>query len=200
MPVKTTADEIAKVRGALGELPAALRTRLQTDYGITAYDADVIVNQSRAFVGYFLALADDCGDGKQAANWLTQDVLRIVNEQNVAIEKFSVTPVSLAELLKKVQAGELDTSLAREVFADMVATGKSAAEAMAARGIQKVDESELIALCEEIVNANPKIVADVKSGKASAIGGLVGQVKKRNANVNPGRVKEICAELIAKLV
>ena len=200
VPVKTTADEIAKVRGALGELPAALRTRLQTDYGITAYDADVIVNQSRAFVGYFLALADDCGDGKQAANWLTQDVLRIVNEQNVAIEKFSVTPVSLAELLKKVQAGELDTSRAREVFADMVATGKSAAEAMAARGIQKVDESELIALCEEIVNANPKIVADVKSGKASAIGGLVGQVKKRNANVNPGRVKEICAELIAKLV
>ena len=199
VPVRTTEAEIASVRAALGELPASLRSRLQTDYGITAYDADVIVNQSRPFVGYFLALAEASGDGKQAANWLTQDVLRIVNDQNVPIENFSVPPASLGELLKKIQAGELDTSRAREVFADMVATGKSAAEAMAARGIQKVDESELIALCQEVVTANPKIVADVKSGKAAAVGGLVGQVKKRNPNVNPGRVKEICAELIAKL-
>jgi aspartyl-tRNA(Asn)/glutamyl-tRNA(Gln) amidotransferase subunit B len=84
------------------------------------------------------------------------------------------------------------------VFAEMLAGGKSAADVMAEKGIARVDESELIALCQEIVAANPKIVADIKSGKLQAAGNLVGQVKKRNPNVNPGRVREICIELAQK--
>ncbi len=63
----------------------------------------------------------------------------------------------------------------------------------------RVDESELIALCQEIVVANPKIVADIKAGKLQAAGNLVGQVKKRNPNVNPARVREICIELAGKM-
>jgi aspartyl-tRNA(Asn)/glutamyl-tRNA(Gln) amidotransferase subunit B len=104
----------------------------------------------------------------------------------------------LADLIKRVQAGDLDTSRGREVFAEMLSTGRSAEYVIAAKGIQRVDESELIALCQEIVAANPKIVADIKSGKLQAAGNLVGQVKKRNPNVNPGRVREICLELAAK--
>ena len=63
-------------------------------------------------------------------------------------------------------------------------------------GIQKVYLSELEAICKELVAANPQIVADVKAGKVSAAASLIGQAKKRNPNVNPGRVKEICLELI----
>ena len=98
-----------------------------------------------------------------------------------------------------MQAGDLDTSRGREVFAEMLASGQSAAQVIAAKGIARVDESELIALCQEIVAANPKIVADIKAGKLQAAGNLVGQVKKRNPNVNPGRVREICLELAAKM-
>ncbi|HZZ72933.1 MAG TPA: Asp-tRNA(Asn)/Glu-tRNA(Gln) amidotransferase subunit GatB [Pirellulales bacterium] len=198
-PVTVSAGEIAELTAALGDLPAALRARLQREYGITLYDAEVIVNQGRPFVDYYLQLAAAAGDGKQAANWLTQDVARVLNEQNQEIDAFSLSPAALAELLKKVQAGDLDNSRAREVFAQMVATGKSAADVMSAAGIERVDESALIALCEELVAANPKVVADVKAGKTNAIGGLVGQVKKRNANVNPARVKEICSAIIDRL-
>ena len=81
----------------------------------------------------------------------------------------------------------------------MLASGLSAEQVIAAKGIERVDESELIALCQEIVAANPKIVADIKSGKLQAAGNLVGQVKKRNPNVNPGRVREICVELAMKM-
>jgi aspartyl-tRNA(Asn)/glutamyl-tRNA(Gln) amidotransferase subunit B len=69
---------------------------------------------------------------------------------------------------------------------------------MLERGIGQVDESELIKLCEELVAANPKTVADVKAGKLQAAGAFVGQAKKRNPNVNPARVREICLEIIAK--
>jgi aspartyl-tRNA(Asn)/glutamyl-tRNA(Gln) amidotransferase subunit B len=69
---------------------------------------------------------------------------------------------------------------------------------MQERGIGRVDESELIKLCQELVAANPKTVADVKAGKLQAAGAFVGQAKKRNPNVDPARVREICLELIAR--
>jgi aspartyl-tRNA(Asn)/glutamyl-tRNA(Gln) amidotransferase subunit B len=199
VPVTVKSEQVEQVRSSLGELPAALRTRLEQKYGITSYDSDVLVNQGSALVDYFTDLAERIGDGKMASNWLQQDVLRTLGEQNIEIGQFPIKSEALADLMQRVKRGELDTSRGREVFADMVTSGKSAADVMQARGIVQVDESELIAICREVVAANPKIVADVKSGKLQAAGNLIGQVKKRNANVNPARVKEICLELIAAL-
>ena len=84
------------------------------------------------------------------------------------------------------------------MFAGMLNSGATAAEQMAAAGIEQVDESELVALCKELLDANPKIVADVQSGNQKAIGALIGQAKKKNPNVNPGRRRELCLELIAQ--
>ncbi len=198
-PVIVSEEEVSKIQESLGELPADLRKRLEATYEISAYDSDVLVNQGREVVDYFVELAHLTNDGKAASNWIQQDVLRTLNERNATIGQFPISAASLADLVKRVQAGDLDTSRGREVFAEMLASGKSAAEIIAARGIVRVDESELIALCQEIVAANPKIVADIKAGKLQAAGNLVGQVKKRNPNVNPARVREICIELASKM-
>jgi aspartyl-tRNA(Asn)/glutamyl-tRNA(Gln) amidotransferase subunit B len=85
------------------------------------------------------------------------------------------------------------------VFIEMVASGRTAADVMKAHGIEKVDESELVALCQELIAANPKIVDDIKSGKQQAAGNLIGQAKKKNPNVNPGRFRELVLELVAKM-
>jgi aspartyl-tRNA(Asn)/glutamyl-tRNA(Gln) amidotransferase subunit B len=197
VPVTTMPEQIEKVRASLGELPAALRARLEKTYGISAYDSDVIVNQGRPFVAYFIEVADAVKDGKAAANWVTQDVLRVLND-HIALDQFPIRAASLADLVRRVQAGDFNTSRAREVFAQMLA-GKSTADAVAELGIAKLDESELVALAGEILAANPKIVADIKSGKSQAAGNLIGQAKKRNPNVNPARFKEICLELAGKM-
>ncbi|MBX3415603.1 MAG: Asp-tRNA(Asn)/Glu-tRNA(Gln) amidotransferase subunit GatB [Pirellulales bacterium] len=199
VPVTVTEQEIEAARAGLGELPAALRDRLVKERGITAYDSDVLVNQGLPLVQYFTELADLVGDAKMASNWIQQDVLRTLSEKNLSIEAFSMRPDRLAGLLQKVRAGELDTSRAREVFVDMLDKGQSADEAMQARGITKVDESELVALCEELLAANPKIVADIKEGKLQAAGNLIGQAKKRNPNVNPGRFRELVLEVVARM-
>ncbi len=81
----------------------------------------------------------------------------------------------------------------------MVDEGKSAAEVMQAHGIEKVDESALVELCQELIAANPKIVADIKSGKQQAAGNLIGQAKKKNPNVNPARFRELIVELVGKM-
>src|SRR4029079_12404144 len=139
------------------------------------------------------------GDGKTTSNWLQQDVLRVMSEQNLTIETYPVKAPALADLLKKVKAGDVDTSRGREVLQRMFDAGEDAAAAMKALGIEKVDESALIALCEEVVAANPKLVADVKAGKMQAAGAFVGQAKKKTPNANPGRVKDLCLEIIARL-
>lgn len=172
--------------------------RLESQFGLTPYDADVLVNQGRDLVSYYLELAEH-GDGKVASNWLQQDVLRTLKETNQSIDQFPISAAALAELLLAVKDGKLSTSRAREVFAGMLASGRSAAEEMLSQGIEQVDESTLVALCQELLEANPKIVADLKAGKMQAVGALVGQAKKKNANANPARVREICVELAAKM-
>ena len=199
VPGRHAGREVEEVRRGLVELPAAIRHRLETSYGITPYDSDVIVSPGRATVDYYEAVAKAAGDGKKAANWVTQEVMRVLNEQGWTLAQFPLTAASLGELVKLVIGGEIEITRAKEVFNDMVANKRSAAESMQALGITKVDTSELEAICKEIVAANPKIVADVKGGKQQAVGALVGQAKKKNPNANPNDVRRICLELIERL-
>ena len=198
VPVTATEAEIERVRAGLGELPAALRQRLETTYGITPYDSDVLVNQGRALVDYYIEMADLLGDGKLASNWIQQDVLRTLNEQQTAIEQFPLRPRQLVELIDTVRKGQLTTSRGRDVFNEMLSGGKPLAETMAAMGIAAVDESELENLCRELLAANPKVVAEVQQGKPKGLGQLIGQAKKKNPNVNPNRFRELCERLISE--
>src|SRR5689334_3524745 len=195
-PVKVAQSQVDEIRAGLGELPAALRSRLESSFSLSAYDADVLVNQGQPTVNYFLHVAKACGDGKAAANWVTQDVLRLMKERDLTIDTMPVQSAALAQLIKKVKAGEIPSSRAREVFQAMAENGADAASAMHSVGIAAVNESELVALCEELLAANPKTVSDVKSGKVQAIGALIGQAKKVNPNIDPSRLREICLELI----
>lgn len=198
-PVMVSEDEAEQVRASLGDLPADIRHGLELTYNISPYDSDVIVNQGKPLVDYFVALAEQSGDGKLSSNWLQQDVLRTLKERNESIGAYPVAANALADLLKKVAAGEVDTTRGREVLAVMIETRKPASEVMQDMGIERVDESALVELCRELVTSNPKLVADVKAGKLQAAGAFVGQAKKKNPNVNPGRVREICLDLIGQM-
>ncbi|MFO0867476.1 MAG: Asp-tRNA(Asn)/Glu-tRNA(Gln) amidotransferase subunit GatB [Pirellulales bacterium] len=198
-PVVVTEEEIEQVRQGLGELPADLRSRLERQYQLPPYDADVIVNQERAFADYYLAVADACGDGKQAANWVTQEVLRLMNELGVRIEAFPVPAASLAELLTAVRQGTVPAPRAKEVFGAMVEGRLTVASALERLGIAAVSGAEIEALCRQLLADNPRIVADVKAGKMQAAASLIGQAKKRNPNVNPQDVRATCLKLIEQM-
>jgi len=195
-PVIVTAEEVQQIRDDLEELPAALRSRLESAYSIKPYDADVLVNQGREFVGYFVQLADVCRDGTLANNWMQQEVLRTLNENQWGIAQFPLTAGQLGELLQAVRAGDVDKSRAKEVFQEMLTTGKSASTAMQAIGIEKVDDSAAIDLCRQLLARFPQIVDDVRAGKQQAIGRLIGEAKKENPNINPGHFRQLCLDTI----
>lgn len=196
-PVTFTAQQLAAIQSGLGELPAGLRHKLEKDYGLSPYDSDVIVNQGRDFVDYYLRVADRSGQPRLACNWVTQEVLRVLNDRETALGEFPLEADRLADLIRAIASGELPGPRSREAFDKMLSEGLDITKAMDSLGIAAVDESALIEICRGLLEANPKIVADVQAGKQQAVGALVGQAKKLNPNADPGRVRAICLELIA---
>jgi aspartyl-tRNA(Asn)/glutamyl-tRNA(Gln) amidotransferase subunit B len=208
VPVVVTDEQIAAVRASLGELPADLRKRFVENLGLSAYDASVIVNQGRALIEYFEQVVEKCGDAKSACNWITQDILRYVKDNNMRFEDFRDqrwTAEALGTFISKIKSGELPSSRSKQEFAEItrkvslegrVATSVTVNAHISGLGIAQVDESALIELCRDLLGKNTKIVADVRGGKVQAVSSLIGQAKKVNPNIDPGRFKDLCLELI----
>ncbi|TWU27330.1 Asp-tRNA(Asn)/Glu-tRNA(Gln) amidotransferase subunit GatB [Bythopirellula polymerisocia] len=195
VPVLVTDDQVAEARKSLGELPADLRNRFVQEYGLSAYDASVIVNQGQGVTNYFEQVARESGDAKSACKWVTQDILRLLKDGEQEINAIGVSAANLAGMISAVNDGKLPKPRAKEAFELMLSTGSTAQQAIQELGIEQVDESALVELCRELLDKNPRVVADVQSGKVQAIGALIGQAKKLNPNVDPGRFREICLEL-----
>jgi aspartyl-tRNA(Asn)/glutamyl-tRNA(Gln) amidotransferase subunit B len=199
VPVTVSEEQVAAIRAEMGAPPTVLRQTLAETWKISAYDADVLVNQGRDLVAYFEELATLVGEGKVASNWMQQDVLRTLNERGGTIGEFPVRPAAVADIIGRITKGDFDTSRGREIFTEVLASGRAVEDVVASMGIAAVSDDELIALCKELIAANPKIVADVQGGKDQAAAGLIGQAKKKNPNVNPGKVRQTCIDLIKAL-
>jgi aspartyl-tRNA(Asn)/glutamyl-tRNA(Gln) amidotransferase subunit B len=197
VPVTINQAEVERMRALLGRLPAQTRDALEAEYGLSPYDADVIVNQGREVVEYFERVAKATGDPRRSSNWIQQDVLRTLNENAIPIGQFGISADELSRLIIGIRDGELEVGRARDVYAKMLSAGLSYQAALSQLGIEKVADSELFELCRSLLASNPRIAEDVRNGKQQAIGSLVGQAKKRNPNVNPGRVREILLQMIS---
>lgn len=179
VPVIVEPAWLENVRGDLGELPAAQRQRLQTQYGLSAYDAEVLTSQGRALVAWFEEVARLSGDAKAACNWTTNQVLQTLNEQKENIDAYPLTAAALAELIKQVQSTGLNMQRAREVYAVMLSDGLTAPTAIAKLGFTVIgDEGQLRALVQKAIAANPKAVADFKKGKTKAADAIKGFVMR----------------------
>jgi aspartyl-tRNA(Asn)/glutamyl-tRNA(Gln) amidotransferase subunit B len=178
VPVTVDAATVERVRIELGELPAAQKLRLQSQYGLTAYDAGVLSRQGRAFVAYFEAVVQQCGDAKEACNWTMNDLLSTLNERKLDIHASPLTPTSLAELISEIKSIGLNKQRAREVYAVML-SGLSAKHAIDQFGFKVVaDAGQLLELVRKAIAANPKAVADFKKGKLKAADAIKGFVMR----------------------
>ncbi len=195
-PVTVNPSQIAAARERLGELPADLRNRLALEWDLVPADAEILVNQGRGVVDYFLEVAQTCEDGKQASNWVQRDVLRRLKDESLDIDAFPVSARRLGELIRAIAAGKLQSSRAADVFQEMWTGNIDCELAMSRLGIVQVDEQAIVALCRDLLAAHPQIVLDVRNGKQQAVGALIGRAKSVNPNVDPGLVRTTCLRLI----
>jgi aspartyl-tRNA(Asn)/glutamyl-tRNA(Gln) amidotransferase subunit B len=185
-PLRVTAEWTEEVRRSLPELPAERRRRLVDEHGLPDYDAGVLT-QSRAVVDYFESVARETGDAKSASNWVMNDVLRKLKEDDAEIDECRVSAASLGRLVKLIEDGTISGKIAREVFEKMWASGEGPQVIVEREGlVQLSDESALEAMVAEVVGANPEQVAAYRGGKKATIGWFVGQVmKKTGGKANP---------------
>jgi aspartyl-tRNA(Asn)/glutamyl-tRNA(Gln) amidotransferase subunit B len=198
LPVKTTVFMDA-VRARRPELPAEKRDRFVSQFGVTDYDASVLASD-RALADYFEAAAAGAAKPKTVANWINNDLLSALAAAGQTLGECSIAPQALAELLELIDSGAINGKQGREVFAEMFSTGKSAAAVVEERGLkQESDTGALEAFCLQVIEANPKVVADYRAGKAQSINFLKGQVMKLSqGKANPNVVSEILAQKLAE--
>lgn len=197
VPVHITSEQLEYARSQLGESPSAIRQRLVNEHALKPYDADVIVSQGRGVVDYFDRMIQAGANAKRSSSWIQQEVLRVMNESNQGIEDFCIAAEQLSELVLAVDAGDLDTTRAKDVFQYWLQhPGSNVQSAKQALGIKDVDQSEIEALCRELLAENPKIVAQYKEGNTKALGALIGAAKKKNANADPRLVRELSQKII----
>jgi aspartyl-tRNA(Asn)/glutamyl-tRNA(Gln) amidotransferase subunit B len=180
LPVLVEEAWVGRVRSELGELPAALRERLQSQYGLSPYDAGVITQQGRAFTSYFETVARVGGDAKDASNWLTNAVLAVLKERKLSIQQFPIPAANLGELIRRTRDMGLNKQRTRDVFGRMLETQKNAEEAIRALGFQVVaDTDQLRALVRQALAANAKAVEDYRKGKVKAIDAVKGAIMRQ---------------------
>ena len=177
-------------RARLPELPDARKARFMADYGLSAYDAGVLVAE-REIAEYFEEVAAG-RDGKQAANWVTGTLFGALNRSGIGIEQSPVSAAALGALIDRVADGTVSNRAAKDVFGAMVSTGKDADTIIEEQGLRQVsDEGAIEALVEQVIAENPDKVADYRGGKTKLAGWFVGQVMKASGGkANPKAVNE----------
>jgi aspartyl-tRNA(Asn)/glutamyl-tRNA(Gln) amidotransferase subunit B len=201
VPVEVDGAWLNRVRATLGELPAAQRARVRSQYGLSEYDAGVLTRQGRAFVAYFEAAGAASGDAKAVANWATNEVLSSLNERKQELTEFPITAEKLAGLVTEVKSAGLNKQRARDVYAHMLEHGTDAAAAIAALGFKAVaDEGAIRELVQKGIAANPQAVADYKNGKVRAADRIKGFVMKETKGLaNTAVVQRLLEEELGKV-
>jgi aspartyl-tRNA(Asn)/glutamyl-tRNA(Gln) amidotransferase subunit B len=193
VPLEIDAAWIEAERAQLPELPETRRQRYQAEWGLSAYDAEVLTAE-RPMADFFEAcVAVLPGQAKGIANWVMGELARKLNDGGLAISASPVTPALLTDLLKLIDAGTISGKIAKTVFDEMWATGRSPARIVEEQGLVQVSDSGSIEpIIDRIIAANPAQVEEYRGGKEKVFGFFVGQVmKEMKGKANPALVNEL---------
>ena len=191
LPLLVTKKEVDDLAAALPELPDDIRDRLINDYGLSSYDASVITEERDTAEFYEAASAGQ--DRKLVANWMTVELFGALNKSGQVLSDCNISPVMLGGLVGMISDGTISGRIAKDVFADMFATGKDAALIVDEKGLKQVSDSGAIeALIDTVIAANMDKVEEYRGGKDKLFGFFVGQVMKQSGGqANPGMVNQI---------
>lgn len=190
VPLQVPSEWIEEIRRHLPELAEAKRNRFAREYGLPAYDAEILTSEKR-IADYFEGCAARYKNYKALSNWVLSESLREVKAGEPSPLEVSVE--HLVELLQLMDGGEVNRNTAKKVFEEMTRTGRSAREIVKAKGLVQVsDEGAIVELIDQILQAHPEELEAYRQGKEKLFGFFVGQVMKRSkGKANPAKVNEL---------
>ncbi len=197
VPVFISEEWLAKIKAAQPELRTEKMKRYKEEYDIPDYDIDIITG-SKHMADLFEACVTICKQPKKVSNWLMVETMRLLKEQEMEPEEIRFSPEHLADLIMMVDKKEINSTVAKEVFAQMFDHDEDPVAYVEAHGLKSQnDAGELKKIVENIIAANPQSVEDYHNGKQKAIGFLVGQAMKATAGkADPGTINQLLKELL----
>jgi aspartyl-tRNA(Asn)/glutamyl-tRNA(Gln) amidotransferase subunit B len=199
LPVVLEDAFVEQLRGNLPELPDQKAGRFAQQYGLTPYDAEVLT-ASREMAAFYEAVAATVpGDAKLAANWVMGDFSAALNKDGLDVTASRLSAAQLGGLLQRIVDSTISGKLAKEVFEVMWADGSDADTVIEARGLKQITDSGAIEkVIDQIMAANPKQLADYRSGKDKLFGFFVGQsMKATDGKANPALLNELLKKKLA---
>ena len=195
-PIVPDRHWLEEIRAELPEMPDSRRRRYMEQWGLPAYDADLISGNLAMAEFFESAVGLYSGEAKIVSNWLIGELARLMNANRLEFAEIRLTPAHLVGLLRLVDGNTISGKIAKTVFEEMFATGVQAEEVVKARGLLQIsDQDELGRLAEEAISANPASVQDFLAGKEKALGFLVGQIMKATGGqANPGLINQVLRE------
>ena len=197
VPIVVSDEWIAEIKKKQPELRPQRLARYEKEYDIPEYDAKILT-ESKHMADVFEATTKICNKPKKVSNWLMGETMRLLKEEDMDPEDISFSPLNLAKLIELVDAGTINSSVAKDVFEKIFADDIDPEKYVEDKGLKSMnDEGELKATIQGILDANPQSVADYRSGKEKALAFLVGQtMRATKGKANPAIVNKILKELL----
>lgn len=194
-PLKTSREEVEALRNQLPELPKQKRARFTTQYGLSNYDATLLV-EDKAVADYFERVVEAGVGAKQAANWITGEVFRLMKSADREMGISRIPAEALAELIKLVEEDTINQSTGKDVLTEMFNTGRRARDIVSERGLAQIsDAAELNNIITRTVEENPEQVEEYLAGKKQVLGWFIGQVMRATrGKANPQLARELLEE------
>ena len=198
LPVVLTEEEIARIKAELPELPPERRARFEMEYGLSAYDAEILT-ADRGLSDYFEAAVDSFGgEAKTVSNWMMNDLSRLMNDLGKTASELALTPAFLAQIIRMVEEGKITAATGKSLLRKVEESRREPAQIVEAEGLAVIADSD--ALREQIQSVLAASTAEVESfraGKESLLGWFVGQVMRATGGkADPKRTREILLELL----
>lgn len=192
LPIELDDAFIESVRAELPELPDARKQRFISDYELSEYDAGVLTSE-REMADYFEAVAKHSGDAKLAANWVSGDLLALLNKNNLEIVDCPIDALRLGTLIARIKDDTISGKIAKTVFEAMIEDSSGVDEIIENKGLKQVtDSGEIEQLVDQVIANNPDQVQQFRDGKEQVLGFLVGQAMKLSqGKANPAIVNEL---------
>ncbi len=196
LPLKLEQKLIDDIKKSLPELPDKKKERFIKEYGLNAYESNVLVSE-KEISDYYEEVAK-LSDKKLAATWMMGDLFAMLNDKGLDISNSPISAKHFAELVQSIQTGEISGRIAKEVFEIMLETGDNPKKIIESKGLkQQSDPKELEKIINEILIKNKDKVDQYKSGKEKLFGFFVGQVMKSSGGkANPQLTNEILKKLL----
>jgi aspartyl-tRNA(Asn)/glutamyl-tRNA(Gln) amidotransferase subunit B len=197
-PIEVSADQLAQWTAELPELPASKRKRYVEDLGLSPYDTGVIADD-RAVAEYFEAAIATGADTKLVVNWIMSDIAGYLNAEKISINDIKLTPVALAEMVKLIEDGTISNKIGKDLLPELLNKGGSPKEMVESRGLSQIsDPTEIEAMIDEVLAANPDELAKFRAGKTKLKGFFVGQVMKQTGGrADPKLTNQLLSQKLA---